>query len=87
MDTPEADFLSIKIFSKDIQKTIKYLSNKWKEFGQIKPMEYSFFDDNFNELYKSEIQSEKAFTKVAILATIIACLGLFGLTAFTAGQK
>ena len=87
LDTPEADFLSIKIFSKDIQKTIKYLSNKWKEFGQIKPMEYSFFDDNFNELYKSEIQSEKVFTIFAILAIIIACLGLFGLTAFTAEQR
>jgi putative ABC transport system permease protein len=87
LNTPEADFLSVKISSNDIQKTIKYLSDKWKEFGQIKPMEYSFFDDNFNELYKSEIQSEKVFTIFAVLAIIIACLGLFGLTAFTAEQR
>ena len=50
-------------------------------------MEYSFFNDNFNELYQSEIQSEKVFTIFAILAIIIACLGLFGLTAFTAEQR
>ncbi len=87
LNTPEANFLSVKISSNSIQKTIKYLSNKWKEFGQIKPMEYSFFDDNFNELYQSEIQSEKVFTIFAILAVIIACLGLFGLTAFTAEQR
>jgi putative ABC transport system permease protein len=87
LNTPEANFLSVKISSNNIQKTIKYLSEKWKEFGQIKPMEYSFFDDNFNELYKSEIQSEKVFTIFAVLAIIIACLGLLGLTAFTAEQR
>ncbi len=87
LNTPEADFLSVKISSNDMQNTIKYLSAKWKEFGQIKPMEYSFFDDNFNELYKSEIQSEKVFTIFALLAVVIACLGLLGLTAFTAEQR
>ena len=87
LNTPEANFLSVKISSNNIQKTIEYLSDKWKEFGQTKPMEYSFFDDNFNELYKSEIQSEKVFTLFAVLAIIIACLGLFGLTAFTAEQR
>ena len=87
LNTPEANFLSVKISSNNIEKTIEYLSDKWKEFGQIKPMEYSFFDDNFNELYQSEIQSEKVFSIFAVLAIIIACLGLFGLTAFTAEQR
>ena len=87
LNTPEAYFLSVKISSNNIKRTIEYISNKWKEFGQVKPMEYSFFDDNFNELYKSEIQSEKVFTIFALLAIVIACLGLLGLTAFTAEQR
>ena len=87
LNTPEAYFLSVKISSNNIKRTIEYISNKWKEFGQVKPMEYSFFDDNFNELYKSEIQSEKVFTIFALLAIFIACLGLLGLTAFTAEQR
>ncbi len=53
----------------------------------MKPIEYSFFDEYFAEEYKSEIQSEKVFTIFAILAIIIACLGLFGLATFTAEQK
>ena len=82
-----AAFLSVKLSTKDIQNSIKFISEKWKEFGQSKPLEYSFFDDNFGELYRSEIQSNKVFTIFALLAIIIACLGLFGLTAFTAEQR
>jgi putative ABC transport system permease protein len=50
-------------------------------------MEYSFFDENFEETYRAEIQSGKVFTIFAVLAIVIACLGLFGLAAFMAEQK
>ena len=82
-----ANLLSVKLSTKNIQSSIKFISDKWKEFGQNKPLEYSFFDDNFGELYRSEIQSEKVFSIFALLAIIIACLGLFGLSAFTAEQR
>ena len=87
LNEPVANYLSVKISSHNISETIKYLTDKWKEFGQIKPLEYSFFDEYFTETYRSQIQSEKVFTIFAILAVIIACLGLFGLAAFTAEQK
>ena len=87
LNEPEAEFLSVKFYPRDISKTIKYLSAEWKNFGQAKPMEYSFFDEYFAEAYQSEIQSEKVFTIFAMLAIIIACLGLFGLAAFTAEQR
>ena len=82
-----ANLLSVKLSTKNIQSSIKFISDKWKEFGQNKPLEYSFFDDNFGEIYLSEIQSEKVFSIFALLAIIIACLGLFGLSAFTAEQR
>ncbi len=82
-----ADFLSVKISTHNISETIRYLSEEWKKFGQLKPLEYSFFDEYFAQEYKSEIQSEKVFTIFAILAIVIACLGLFGLAAFTAEQR
>jgi putative ABC transport system permease protein len=87
LNEPTADFLSVKISTHNISETIQYLSDEWKKFGQLKPIEYSFFDEYFAEEYKSEIQSEKVFTIFAILAIIIACLGLFGLATFTAEQK
>lgn len=82
-----ANYLSVKLSTKDIQSSIKYLTDKWREFGQIKPMEYSFYNENFDETYRAEIQTEKIFSIFAILAIIIACLGLFGLAAFTAEQR
>ena len=87
LNGPDAEFLSVKISSANISSTIQYISDKWKEFGQLKPIEYSFFDESFNDMYKSELQSEKVFTIFAVLAIIIASLGLFGLAAFIAEQK
>lgn len=81
------NYLSVKLSSNDIQTTIKYLTDKWREFGQLKPMEYSFFDENFDDMYRAEIQTEKVFSIFALLAILIACLGLFGLAAFTAEQR
>lgn len=82
-----ANYLSVKLSTNGIQNTIEYISEKWKEFGQLKPMEYSFFDDKFEEIYRGEIQAGKVFSIFAILAIVIACLGLFGLAAFTAEQR
>lgn len=84
---PTATFLSVKLSTNEIQNSIEFLSEKWKEFGQSKPLEYSFFDENFEETYRSEIQAGKVFTSFAVLAIVIASLGLFGLAAFTAEQR
>lgn len=87
LNEPVANFLSVKISTHNISETVQYLSSEWRKFGQLKPMEYSFFDEFFAEEYKTEIQSEKVFIIFAILAIVIACLGLFGLATFTAEQK
>lgn len=84
---PAATFLSVKLSTNNIQNSIDFLSEKWKEFGQSKPLEYSFFDENFDETYRTELQAGKVFTSFAVLAIVIACLGLFGLAAFTAEQR
>jgi len=84
---PEANYLSVKISPYNISGTIRFLSDQWREFGQNKPLEFSFYDENFYETYRSEIQAEKVFSIFAILAIVIASLGLFGLAAFTAEQR
>src|SRR5690606_30522563 len=87
MRNPSANYLSVKISSGKIKETINYIESQWNEFSQSKPFEYSFFDENIGEIYKPEIQAGKVFTIFAVLAIIIASLGLFGLTAFTAEQR
>lgn len=50
-------------------------------------MSYSFNDDTYDRIYKSEARSGKLFTVFAILAIAISCLGLLGLTTFNVTNR
>ncbi len=80
-------YLSFKISPIDIPNTIKYLKTKWGEFAPGQPFEYRFLDDRFNELYRTEQKTAELFRIFAILALLIACLGLYGLSTFTVGLR
>ncbi len=51
------------------------------------PLQYKFVDDQFNELFFTEVMMSKIAGVFALLAIIISCLGLFGLAAYTAEQR
>ncbi len=79
--------LSVRVRPGDLPKTLDFLEDKWREFTNNQPFEYAFFDDQFDMLYKAEIQAGKVITAFACLAVFIACLGLLGLASFTASQR
>jgi putative ABC transport system permease protein len=60
---------------------------QWDAYGAGAPFSYSFLDDQFSSLYKAEERTGKIFTSFAIIAVIIASLGLFGLAAFMIRQR
>ncbi|MBV6644813.1 MAG: ABC transporter permease [Cyclobacteriaceae bacterium] len=80
-------YVSFRIQSDQIQPTIDMLRQKWDEFAPGQPFEYSFLDQRFAEMYETEQQIGSIFTVFAGLSIFIACLGLYGLAAFTAEQK
>ena len=51
------------------------------------PFEYSFLDEQFNDLYKKDIRQQTILSAFAMLAIFVACLGLFGLASFTATKR
>jgi putative ABC transport system permease protein len=51
------------------------------------PFEYKFVDDQFNQMFLSEMLMSKLSRVFAALAIIISCLGLFGLAAYTAERR
>ena len=59
----------------------------WRKFLPDVPYEYTFLDENFARLYKEEQRQRSIFTTFAGLAIFIACLGLFGLSAFAISQR
>ena len=80
-------YISFKFSGENIPATISSIQNKWDEFAPGQPFAYSFLDQKFDSLYTSEQQIGKIFGVFATIAIFIACLGLFGLAAFTAEQR
>ncbi|MFC2088090.1 ABC transporter permease [Calditrichota bacterium] len=79
--------ISIKINPTNIPATIDYIKGILKKHSPHYPFEYSFFDEVFDRAYHTEQRMVQIFSSFAILAISIACLGLFGLTAFAAEQR
>lgn len=80
-------FASFKIKGENIQETVSRIRSKWNEFGPGQPFDFDFLDQRFNALYSSEQRVGNIFSVFAFLAIFIACLGLYGLAAFTTEQK
>jgi putative ABC transport system permease protein len=78
---------SLKVNTADLYSTIQNLENKWKELIPHRPFSYYFLDDSFDQQYKADNQFAELFTAFAVLAIIIAFLGLFGLTTYTTSQR
>jgi putative ABC transport system permease protein len=80
-------FVSFRVNAGNPQEIIKSIEKSWKSLAPDQPFQYSFLDEDFGKMYASEQRLGKIFTVFAGLAIIIACLGLFALTAFTAEQR
>jgi putative ABC transport system permease protein len=78
---------SIRIGPENIPKTLARIEETWKTFTNGQPFEYSFLDEDFDNLYRNEQRMGQIFSLFAALAIFIACLGLVGLISFTAEQR
>ncbi|MBB3054119.1 ABC transporter permease [Mucilaginibacter gotjawali] len=77
----------VRIKTADVHQLINDIKKQWSSYNAGAPFSYSFLDDQFASLYKSEESTGRIFTSFAILALIIASLGLFGLAAFMIRQR
>ncbi len=80
------DFM-LRLNGNDMQATLDRLQTVWKQRVPDRPFNYHFLDDDYNKLYLAEQRTSKLFSVAAGLAIILACLGLFGLAAFTTVQR
>jgi len=80
-------FISFRFKAEEVSSVIAFLKSKWQEFGPDQPFAYSFLDERFNDMYRTETRIGEVFSIFAGLAIFTACLGLFGLASFTAEQR
>jgi putative ABC transport system permease protein len=79
--------VSFRFEAKNTQDVIQAVEKSWKILAPGQPFQYSFLDQDFGRMYASEQKLGEIFALFAGLAIVIACLGLFALTAFTAEQR
>lgn len=79
--------LNIRIRPENINTTLAAVENKWAEFNSQEPLSYYFLEDKLNDLYKNERTSGQIFGVFSMLAIVIACVGLFGLSSYMAQQR
>lgn len=79
--------LLVKVSGSNMAGTLSFLQNKWKELVPHRPFEYQFLDENYNQLYASELRLGKVLNIFAAIAVVLACLGLFGLSAYAIQQR
>lgn len=78
--------LALRIRTDDIPSLLTNIEQRWKA-DTDNPFAYSFLNDRFNTMYRSDQRIGQLVSIFAGLAVLIACLGLFGLAAFTTHQR
>jgi putative ABC transport system permease protein len=77
----------LKIKASDVSGLISDIKKQWGDYKASAPFSYYFVDEQFASLYSAEQRTGKIFTSFAVVAIIIAGLGLFGLAAFMIKQR
>jgi len=79
--------MAVKVKAEQINETIAFIEDTWKKINAGSPFEFDFLDEQFANLYRNERAFANMFTHFTVLAILIAGLGLFALSAFTAEQR
>ena len=83
----QGNILYIRFSHEKPAQVTRFVENQWKDLAPGEPIQFSFLDENFDALFHAEQRLAKVFTIFTVIAIFIACLGLFGLSAFTAEQR
>ena len=85
--TQADNYLTIRLATGNPGNTIQFIKGNWNKFSRENDMYYRFVDENIEQLYTTEQRLSILMTVFSLLAIFIACLGVFGLSAFVAEQR
>jgi putative ABC transport system permease protein len=86
-DPKSVGFALIRIRPDAIPQTLSFVDREWHSFAPTKAVQKYFLDDIFGKLYQTDERQGQMFGAFVMVAIFIACLGLFGLAAFTADRR
>jgi putative ABC transport system permease protein len=79
--------MSVKLSGRQIPETLQSIELLWKKLGTPRPASYFFFDQQVENTYRDMIRQTQLMTALEAVALLIACLGLFGIAAFSSERR
>jgi putative ABC transport system permease protein len=87
VDPPFARITSIRLRGEQIPETIVAIDEVWKRLGEPRPISRIFLDHYYQRMYTDIIQQRSVLGSLCGVAVFLACLGLFGLSIYTAQRR
>jgi putative ABC transport system permease protein len=87
VDSSQDGLLSVKLRGRDVPETLTAIDRLWREFGEPLPIRRVFLDQYVEGIYRDILRQGGIFAGFAGVAMVIACLGLFALSSFTAERR
>ncbi len=81
------NYAVIRLEAGSLEEALAYVETTWERVIPDYPFAYQFLDEDFDQMYRQEARMGTLLQSFAVLAVVIACLGLFGLASFTAEQR
>jgi len=79
--------IALRLHGGDVHRLAGQIETEWRKMAPSQPFSYTFMDEEFNNIYRSDQRMGGISLSFSLLAIFIACLGLFGLTAYAAEQR
>jgi len=80
-------YIFIKLEGSDVRNTINNIERIWNKQFPAFPLEYSFVEEEYADLYLSESRMRSLFALFAALSIFLSCLGLYGLSSFMVEKR
>jgi putative ABC transport system permease protein len=80
-------YMYARINPENMSGTLEGIEKVWRRMMPTKPFEYFFLDDEFDRAYRSQERLGQLIGLFALITIFVACLGLLGLTSFTAERR
>jgi putative ABC transport system permease protein len=80
-------YMMVRIKPGKTLEALETINAKWKSFAPATPFDHSFLDEEFESLYRADAKMGQVFGLFTLLSIFVACLGLFGLSAYTAERR
>ena len=87
LEAAEHDYMILDIHAGQLRQSIAKIERCWKRINSDIPFEYSFLDEDIKRLYEEDQRVSQVITSFTVIAMIISCLGLYGLSTYMAERR